>query len=136
MKHKPALIVVALLLVTGVLTTTHAEKNNGSGETTEATVAKVYTASETAPFTTLAKETLEALAAGKKEEMVTKLTDLETAWDDQEKTLKPRDEATWTTIDKTLDKAISSLRSSKYNEQRGGKALQSLLVLIDQATQS
>lgn len=38
----------------------------------------VYTVQDTAEFKTLTEATLAALAAGKKEEMVAKLTDLET----------------------------------------------------------
>ena len=66
----------------------------------------VYTAKETAKFKALAKETITALDAGKNSEMIAKLTDLETAWDAKEETLKPKDPATWALIDKTLDKAI------------------------------
>jgi len=96
--------------------------------------AQVYTPSETAEFKTLATATLDALNAGKKEEMVTKLTDLETAWDAKESDLKPKDEATWTIIDKTLDKGISSLRSSKYKPEKGKAALESLISELTAAT--
>lgn len=95
---------------------------------------KVYTAAETAQFTTLAKATLDALAAGKQTEMVAKLTDLETAWDDKEKELKPKNEATWTELDKTLDKAISSLRSSHVNLEKGKQALEDLIKKLGEAT--
>ena len=98
--------------------------------------AKVYTAKETERFKALTKETLEALAAGKNAEMVAKLTDLETVWDEKEKTLKPKDEATWTLLDKTLDKAISALRSSKTNLPKGKAALEDLLKKLEQATKS
>jgi hypothetical protein len=66
--------------------------------------------------------------------MVAKLTDLETAWDDQEKVLRPKDEATWTSLDKTLDKAISALRSSHVNLEKGKAALEILLKKLSQAT--
>ena len=77
---------------------------------------------------------IEALAAGKQTEMVAKLTDLETVWDDQEKVLRPKDEATWTQLDKTLDKAISALRSSHTNLPKGKAALENLLKKLEQAT--
>ena len=96
--------------------------------------ALVYTTVETKEFKALAKATLEALAAGKPTEMVAKLTDLETAWDDQEKILRPRNEATWTLLDKTLDKAISALRSSHVNLPKGKAALENLLKKLDYAT--
>ena len=98
--------------------------------------AQVYTAAETKEFKALAKATLEALAAGKQTEMVAKLTDLETAWDDQEKVLRPKNEATWTLLDKTLDKGISALRSSHTNLEKGKAALEKLLKLLDEATKA
>ena len=100
----------------------------------EGSPAQVYTTAETAEFKTLATDTLNALAAGKKDAMVTKLTDLETAWDAKEDVLKPKDEGTWTLIDKTLDKGISSLRSSKYNPEKGREALVRMLSELTAAT--
>ena len=96
--------------------------------------ARVYSAEETADFKKLTKATLEALAAGKQTEMVAKLTDLETAWDDKEAVLRPKDEATWTLLDKTLDKGISALRSSKTDLHKGKAALEDLLEKLNQAT--
>jgi hypothetical protein len=87
----------------------------------------VYTAAETAEFIKLAKETLAALAAEKQTEMVAKLTDLETAWDEQEAVLKPKSESTWTLLDKTLDKGISALRSTHTNPAKGKVALENLI---------
>jgi hypothetical protein len=75
-----------------------------------------------------------ALDAANETEMVAKLTDLETAWDDQEKTLRPKSEATWTSLDKTLDKAISALRSSHKNLKKGKAALENLAKNLELAT--
>ncbi len=97
-------------------------------------LAPIYTAAETKEFKALIQATLDALVANKQTEMVAKLTDLETAWDDQEKVLRPKSEATWTALDKTLDKAISALRSSHVNLEKGKAALESLLKKLDQAT--
>jgi hypothetical protein len=96
----------------------------------------VYTAAETAPFKTLIEATLAALDAGKNTEMVAKLTDLETAWDDKEAVLKPRNPDVWTKIDKTLDKAISALRSSRVDLPKGKSALKNLLVELATATKA
>jgi hypothetical protein len=99
-------------------------------------VSAVYTTQDTAEFRTLAKATVEALDAGKTTEMVAKLTDLETAWDAKEKTLKPKNPGTWETLDKTLDKAISALRSSKTNLPKGKAALEDFQKKLAQATKS
>jgi hypothetical protein len=101
----------------------------------EATVsAPIYTAAETTNFIALASATLKALELGKTNEVVAKLTDLETAWDDKEDKFKPRDEKTWTHLDKTLDKAISALRSSHTNTEKGKTALESLIKQLRLAT--
>ena len=50
------------------------------------------------------------------------------------KRLKPKDPATWTLLDKTLDKAISALRSSKTNLPAGKAALLDLIDKLEQAT--
>ena len=136
MKKKHLIIIaVGLAVQLGGLTLfetdTRAADTNAAVETAP---AQIYSAAETAKFQTLTKETLAALAAGKQTEMVAKLTDLETAWDDQEKVLRPKDETTWTTLDKTLDKAISALRSSHTNLNKGKAALQDLLEKLAQST--
>lgn len=120
-----------LLVITAPLAT---PLRAASDDSTAAAVNPVYTPAETAPFKSLIASTLDRLGAGDKASMTTKLTDLETAWDDAEKNLRARNEATWTSIDKTLDKAITSLRSSKYDEARGKMALDSMSAKLDQAT--
>ena len=106
----------------------------GSAADKKAALTPIYTAKETAEFIALTKATLAALDAGKNTEMVAKLTDLETAWDAQEKVLKPRSEKTWVLIDKTLDQGISALRSSKTDMTKGKAALEDLLKKLAQAT--
>src|SRR5690242_4094032 len=81
--------------------------------------AAVYSAKETESFKAMAKEAMADLDAGKNTEASAKLTEFETAWDAKEKALKPKDPATWTLIDQTLDKAISALRPSKPDLAKG-----------------
>ena len=123
-----ACLLTLLLGLTGLFveSTLAADKKAG--------VAVVYTAKETAEFKALAKATLDALNAGKNMEVVEKLTDLETAWDAKESVLKPKNEKTWVLIDKTLDLAISALRSTKKDPAKGKTALEELLKKLDQAT--
>jgi hypothetical protein len=135
MKLSRSLILVYALVPLAFLTTPlSAKKNDTNSAAGAAVVTRVYTTAETADFKKLAQATLDALSADKHTEMVAKLTDLETAWDDHEETLKSRDVATWTTLDKTLDKAISSLRSSHTDPVKGKAALTDLLAKLDQAT--
>jgi hypothetical protein len=84
---------------------------------------------------TLANSTASLLSSDKKSnELDTKITELESAWDAQEKALKPRDEARWTTIDKTLDKAIASIRGSKFDAKKGKEALDSFAKMLTDST--
>lgn len=110
-------------------TTVRAGKKDSEG----AAPAQVYSQAETADLVALAKATGDALGAGKQTEMLAKLKDLETAWDKKEKDLKPKDEATWTLLDKDLDKVISALRK-KSDLEKGKVALESLLKGLEQAT--
>jgi uncharacterized surface protein with fasciclin (FAS1) repeats len=95
--------------------------------------APAYSEAELAKIKSLAEETLKELDAGATSGMGAKLTDLETAWDEQEATLKPKDSATWTLLDKTLDRALSALRGSKTNLPKGRTALQDLIKGLEQA---
>ena len=99
-----------------------------------AALAKIYTKDQTDPLIALANATLSAVAADKKSDMETKITELESAWDAQEKTLKPLNETQWTTIDKTLDKAIAALRGSKFDAKKGKDSLDSLVKMLTQST--
>ena len=94
----------------------------------------VYAKAETAEFKSLAKKSIAALDAGRNTDMVAKLTDLETAWDVKEDVLKPKDAALWTLLDKTLDKAISALRSSKTNLPKGRATLEDFMKLLEKST--
>lgn len=129
-KYLRLLLIVLFALSTGIasIAASHAE------DTKAPAIKPIYDQKESSEFTLLAKATLDALNAEKKEVMVAKLTDLETAWDEKEPALKPRDEKRWTTIDKTLDKAISALRGSKYNAAKGKAALELLIKEIAEST--
>ena len=114
--------------------TTQSQAEEAKPAAEASAVSAVYSEQETADFKKLAKATMEALDVGKETEMVAKLTDLETAWDDQEKMLRPKNEATWVSLDKTLDKAISALRSSHKNTKKGKAALEELVKNLELAT--
>lgn len=129
-------VLLATLFSTACLVAVNGQAADSKPAVEAAALAPVYTAAETKEFKALIKATLKALAAGKQTEMVAKLTDLETAWDDQEKVLRPKSEAAWTLLDKTLDQGISALRSSHVNLPKGKAALEDLLKQLDQATKS
>ncbi len=134
MIQKSAAWFTSLTLAFGTVSLLTPESHAAETEAVAKSPAKVYTSAETAEFSKLAKATLETLMAGKQAEAITLLTDLETAWDDKEDALKPKNEATWTILDKTLDKAISSLRSSHINLEKGKAALEKLIQQLNDAS--
>ena len=105
-----------------------------TGASSSAAMAKIYTKEQTGPLITLANATLAAVAADKKADMETKITELESAWDAQEKTFKPINVDQWTVIDKTLDKAIAALRGSKFDAKKGKDSLDSLVKMLSDST--
>ena len=60
----------------------------------------------------------------------TRVTDLETAWDDAQARLKPRDSATWTAIDGKIDTVLRELRSTSPNPASEKDALDALLAAL------
>jgi hypothetical protein len=111
-----------------------ANSSSTTGANSSAAMAKIYTKEQTGPLITLANATLAAVAADKKADMETKITELESAWDAQEKTFKPINADQWTVIDKTLDKAIAALRGSKFDAKKGKDALDSLVKMLTDST--
>ena len=136
LKISRSTIFLGLTVLFSSISVTTASAQTTNAKPDAVSPAPIYTAAETADFIKLAKATLVALAASKNTDMVAKLTDLETAWDDNEATLKPRDEKAWASLDKTLDKAISALRSSHTNLEKGKTALEALIKQLLQATKS
>jgi len=125
---------LAALLVAACILPTLWGAQDSKAAAAASSVTACYTAAETAEFKRLTQATLKALAASQESRMVACLTDLETAWDDQETVLRPKNEATWMRLDKALDRGISALRSSHPNPKKGEIALKDLLRNLDQAT--
>ena len=107
--------------------------NAAPAAATEAAASAVYGKEETANLKTIAAKALEAATAGKKPEAVTKITELEKAWDHKEKAMKAKSDAIWTALDKALDQAIEAIRS-KGNLADGKAALEDFSKKLDQAT--
>ena len=78
-------------------------------------------------FRTITQDTLLLLNAGNQDGATTRVTDLETAWDNAEAHLKPRSRATWTEIDGKIDTVLRELRATSPTPDREKNALSTLL---------
>jgi len=63
------------------------------------------------PFATITTDVQKVADAGDLSAAATRITDLETAWDDQEKTLRPVNTAAWGNVDTAIDDALKALRA-------------------------
>ena len=111
-----------------------AASSSTTAASSSAAMAKIYTKEQTDPLISLANATLAAVAADKKADMETKITELESAWDAQQKPMSAINQTQWIVIDKTLDKAIAALRGSKFDAKKGKDALDSLVKMLTDST--
>ncbi|HEY1972727.1 MAG TPA: hypothetical protein VGH89_32595 [Pseudonocardia sp.] len=81
-------------------------------------------------FRQITQDTLNLLNAGNQSGATARITDLETAWDNAEARLKPRDKAAWTDIDERIDTVLRELRATSPNPDRERSALTALLTAL------
>lgn len=84
-----------------------------------------------AAFRAIAADTLKLVKEGDLKAAKRRITDLETAWDDAEEHLKPMSPQTWTAVDRGIDRALASLRSTPQDVAACEAALQKLIAKID-----
>lgn len=81
-------------------------------------------------FHVITQDTRDRLDRGDQAGPTARVTDLETAWDDAQAKLKPRDSATWTAIDGKIDTVLRELRSTSPNPASEKDALNALLAAL------
>ena len=84
-----------------------------------------------APFRTIASDTLIIVDKGDIPAARTRIKDLETSWDKAEASLKPKDQATWTTLDKMIDAALTDLRTPSPKVIDCAASLKALIAKMD-----
>jgi uncharacterized membrane-anchored protein len=82
---------------------------------------------EITKFRTIAQDTLSKVHAGDQAAATARVKDLETAWDDDESTLRPMDETTWHALDAEIDGVLQALRASKPDPATETQTLTALL---------
>ena len=86
--------------------------------------------SEVAKFRAIAHDVLGKVRAGQQSEAKARVKDLETAWDDDEKSLRPMDETAWRVLDGQIDDALKALRASKPDPAAETQALTTLVTTL------
>jgi uncharacterized membrane-anchored protein len=85
---------------------------------------------EIAKFRTITADTLAKVQAGDQAGATARIKDLETAWDDDEATLRPVDETTWTALDGRIDRVLKALRASTPDPATETQTLTALLTAL------
>ncbi|MFF3469293.1 hypothetical protein ACFYXB_45515, partial [Streptomyces sp. NPDC002619] len=85
---------------------------------------------EIAKFRTITADTLAKLNSGNQQAATTRVTDLETAWDDGQPTLEPKSEQSWHFLDSEIDHVLTALRASNPDKATEVKALNTLLTSL------
>jgi uncharacterized membrane-anchored protein len=70
-----------------------------------------FPASDVAKFRAITQATLAKVQAGDQSGAKARITNLETAWDDNESNLKPMDKDAWGVIDRQIDSALKAVRT-------------------------
>ena len=84
-------------------------------------------------YRTIAQDTLELVDSGDQAGAASRVTDLETAWDDDQGSLQPTDCQTWAFVDQQIDPVLSAVRASNPDTSSEDKALRALLVTLGQS---
>lgn len=128
-------VVVVLVFVIGFMTFYIVRMNQLNAEaslpapTTTSTTATVKATplGDLSGEITISQDTLNLLDKGQQTAATTRITDLETLWDNSEAVLKHRDGAAWTAMDGKIDTVLRELRSTTPNPATETAALQALL---------
>ena len=83
------------------------------------------------PYRTIASDTLAIVDQGDIPAARARVKDLEAAWDKAEAALKPKDKATWTTLDRMIDAALTDLRTAPPNPAACAASLKALIAQME-----
>ena len=71
-------------------------------------------------YRTITQDTLQLVDSGDQAGAAKRITDLETAWDDDQASLQPTDCQTWNFVDQQIDPVLSAVRASNPDTSQRG----------------
>ena len=85
---------------------------------------------DVAKFRSIVADTLAKVRAGDQAGATARIKDLESAWDDDQDTLRPMDETAWTGLDGQIDRVLKALRASNPDPATETSTLDTLLTAL------
>lgn len=98
-----------------------------------AAVQAHFPADQVADFRTITQDTLSLVQQGDQAGAKTRITDLETAWDDAQDSLNAADCQAWTFVDQQIDPVLSSVRAANPDPTAEEQAMDQLLATLQGA---
>jgi uncharacterized membrane-anchored protein len=89
-----------------------------------------FPAVEVAKLRTIAADSLGMVQAGDQPAATARIKDLETAWDQDQSTLQPLDDTSWTVLDGQIDRVLKALRASNPDPATETQTLTTLLTSL------
>lgn len=93
-------------------------------------IARNFPAPSVANYKQITQDTISLVDSGDQSGGQSRITDLETAWDDDQSSLQPKDCQAWTYVDQRIDPALSAVRDNNPDPATEDQALQTLLTTL------
>lgn len=127
------LVLVGAILIAGA-TTYVVRSNNLDAAAADAKAAAIAQGGsplgDLTEFRTITQDTLNLLTTGDQAGATQRVDDLERQWDTAQATLKPRDDAAWTTLDSKIDTVLHDLRTANPDPTTETRSLTDLLAAL------
>ncbi|MEP9361632.1 hypothetical protein ABLE68_01615 [Nocardioides sp. CN2-186] len=101
----------------------------GQAEATQR-VASKFPADSVQNYRTITQDTLQLVDSGDQAGAAKRVTDLETAWDDDQAALQPTDCQTWIFVDQQIDPVLTAVRASNPDTGQEDQAIHALLATL------
>jgi uncharacterized membrane-anchored protein len=93
-------------------------------------VAQDFPADWVDDYRTITQDMLDLVGSGDESGAKSRITDLESAWDDDQAALQPKDCQAWTFVDQQIDPVLSAVRDANPDQATQEEALNSLLTTL------